>query len=95
LPYSSRSPPERRRPLAGGGDIETIRTQCAAKLTMPPGGCDCIADKAGALNDPQQAFLAATLEDNDAEAARLRADLTVAELTEAGMFFAQAPAACA
>jgi hypothetical protein len=81
--------------FAGSGDIETIRAQCKQKLTMPPGGCDCIAEKAGALGDAQQAFLAATLEDNEAEAARLRGNLTIAELTEAGMFFAQAPAACA
>jgi hypothetical protein len=81
--------------LADADAIETLRRECAAQLNLPPGGCDCIAGKAGELNDNQQAFLAATFSKNQGVAATLRGQMTVDELTQAAMFATNAPQTCA
>jgi len=80
--------------IAGAGDLETLRTECAAQLNLPSGACDCIAEKAGALSDNQQAFLAATVTKDVAAAATLRMQMSIQELTEAGMFMANSAQTC-
>jgi len=80
--------------LADAGDLETLRTECAAQLNLPSGACDCIAAKAGELNENQQAFLAATVTKDVATAAALRMQMGIEELTEAGMFMANSAQNC-
>jgi hypothetical protein len=80
--------------FGGAGDLETLRTECAAQLNLPSGACDCIAAKAGELNDNQQAFLAATVTKDVATAATLRMQMGIEELTEAGMFMANSAQIC-
>jgi hypothetical protein len=80
--------------LADAGHLETLRTECAAQLNLPAGACDCIAEKAGALSDNQQAFLAATVTKDVATAATLRMQMSIEELTQAGMFMADSAHGC-
>jgi hypothetical protein len=80
--------------FADADAIETLRRECAAQLNLPPAGCDCIAEKAGELNDNQQAFVVASVTKNEAAAAALRSQLTMTELTEAGLFMTTSPQAC-
>ena len=81
--------------LADSGHLDTLRTECAAQLNLPAGACDCIAEKAGALSDNQQAFLAATVTKDVATAATLRMQMSIEELTQAGMFMADSAHGCA
>jgi hypothetical protein len=80
--------------FADAGDLETLRTECAAQLNLPSGACDCIAAKAGELSDNQQAFLAATVTKDVATAATLRVQMSIEELTAAGMFMANSAQIC-
>ena len=80
--------------LADAGALQTLGAECAAQLNLPPPACDCIVDKAAALNDNQQAFLAASVTKDQATADALRGQMTVQELTEAGMFMTTSPQAC-
>jgi hypothetical protein len=80
--------------LAGPAHLETLRTECASQLNLPSGACDCIAEKAGALSENQQAFLAATVTKDVATAATLRMQMSIDELTAAGMFMATSAQTC-
>jgi hypothetical protein len=80
--------------LADAGHLETLRSECASQLNLPAGACDCIAEKAGALSDNQQAFLAATVTKDVATAATLRMQMSIEELTAAGMFMASSAQTC-
>ena len=81
--------------FADADDLETLRTECAAQLNLPSAVCDCIADKAGELSESQQAFLAATVSQDFAAAGEVRTQMSIAEVTEAGMFMAGSPQGCA
>jgi hypothetical protein len=80
--------------LADTQAVETLRAECAAQLKLPAAACDCIAAKAAELTDNQQAFLAASVTKDEATAATLRGQMTIDELTQAGMFMATSPQAC-
>lgn len=81
--------------FADAGALETLGVECAAQLNLPAPACACIVAKAAELNDNQQAFLAASVTKDEATAATLRGEMTINELTEAGMFMATSPQACA
>lgn len=74
--------------------IDTLHHECGVQLKLPPAACDCIAARAGELNDNQQAFVAASVTKDEATAATLRGQMTIDELTQAGMFMATSPQAC-
>lgn len=75
--------------------LATIEAGCAAQLKMPPAACACLKDKAASMSDRQQAFVAAVVSQDKATQQNLTQDMTVGEMTEAGMFMTNAPAQCA
>ena len=81
--------------LADTAALETLRSECAAQLNLPPPACDCIVDRAAELSDNQQAFVAASVTKDEATAATLRGQMTIDELTQAGPFMTTSPQACA
>jgi hypothetical protein len=81
--------------LASEEDLVTIESQCGKRLNLPPDGCACLRDKASKLTEGQQAFVAAVVSKDKATQASLMQNLTVKELTDAGLFMTQAPAQCA
>ena len=82
--------------VASPADPATIESsECGKRLNLPPDGCACIGAKAAKLKDGQQAFIAAALAKDKATQQSIMQNLTVAELTEAGMFMTQAPSQCA
>jgi hypothetical protein len=80
--------------VADSGHLETLRTECASQLNLPSAACDCLAEKAGTLSEDQQAFLAATVTKDVATAATLRMQMSIDELTQAGMFMADSAHQC-
>jgi hypothetical protein len=74
--------------------VDTLRQECAAQLNLPATACACIAAKAAELTDNQQAFLAASVTKDETAAAALRGQMTIDELTQAGMFMTTSPQAC-
>ena len=80
---------------ASPADLATIESECGKRLKLPPGGCACLSARAAELKDGQQAFIAAVVSKDKATQASIMQNLTVAELTEAGMFMTQAPSQCA
>ncbi len=84
-----------KSPVAAPADLETIERECGKQLRLPPGGCGCLRERAARLKDGQQGFVAAIVTKNEAAQTRARGNLTVQELTEAGMFMSSAPAQCA
>jgi hypothetical protein len=81
--------------FASADDLATIEAQCGAQLKLPPGGCACLRGRASELKDSQQAFVAAVVTKNKPAQKDIMRTMTVAELTEAGMFMTIAPAQCA
>jgi hypothetical protein len=81
--------------LASTDHLATIERECGVQLKLPPGACSCLRDHAGKLTDGQQAFLAAVVSKDKTGQKDIMQTLTVAELTEAGMFMTNAPAQCA
>jgi hypothetical protein len=81
--------------LAAPEHLATIETECGTQLKMPPAACTCLKDKAAALNDGQQAFIAAVVSKDKPTQQDLTQGMTVQELTQAGMFMTNAPAQCA
>lgn len=80
---------------AAPADLATIERECGKRLSMPPGGCKCLRDRAARLKDGQQQFVSAVVTKDKAAQARLRQSLSPQELTQAGLFVTQAPAQCA
>ncbi len=81
--------------LAGPKDLQVIGEQCASQLKLPAAVCNCMVQKAGAeLNSNQQAFMAAQVSGNMAEAARIQSTLTVAEATATGQFMSSVVGQC-
>ena len=62
---------------------------------MSPAQCACLKGKAAALNEGQQAFIAAVVSQDKASQTNITQGMTVQELTEADMFMTNAPAQCA
>jgi hypothetical protein len=81
--------------LASESDLATIESECGVQLKMPPGACACMRDKASKLTDGQQAFVAAVVSKDKTTQKDIMQNLTVAQLTEAGMFMNNAPGQCA
>ena len=80
--------------LASSADLATIESECGPQLKLPPAGCACIKGKAAALSDSQQAFVAAIVTKDKAKQTAVMQNMTVGEMTEAGMFMSTAPAQC-
>jgi hypothetical protein len=80
---------------AGQAEADAVLAHCRAELNVPPAVCPCLADKALALEEGQQALLAAIVSGNDATAAKLRTELPVAQVMEVGMFHVDNTPACA
>ncbi len=81
---------------AQSGAGETLEKECKAKLGLSDSACKCIGTKAEAdLNEKQQALVVAIVTENDAEQAKLQADMTQDEMVTAGEFMTSAPGACA
>jgi hypothetical protein len=76
-------------------DLATIERECGVQLKMTSGACACLRDKASKLKDGQQAFIAAVVTKDKATQTSIMQTLTVAELTEAGMFMTNMPRQCA
>jgi hypothetical protein len=74
--------------------LDSIERECGRQLRMPPPSCRCLRDRAAKLKDGQQAFVAAVVIKDKAAQAKIRQNLTVQELTEAGMFMTSAPSQC-
>jgi len=81
--------------LASPEHLATIEAECGTQLRMSAAGCACLKGKAAALNDGQQAFIAAVVSKDKATQKDLTQGMTVQELTAAGMFMTSAPAQCA
>jgi hypothetical protein len=75
--------------------LATIEAECGTQLKLSAAGCACLRDKAAALNDGQQAFIASVVSKDKATQKDLTQGMTVQELTQAGMFMTNAPAQCA
>ena len=80
--------------LASSADLATIERECGPQLKMSPAGCACIKTKAAALTDNQQAFVAAVVTKDKAKQTAVMQNMTVGEMTTAGMFMTSAPAEC-
>lgn len=80
---------------AGPEDLKLIAEQCGAKTGMNASSCACIAEKAEALKDRQQAMIAAMLTQNVKAGSQIQLELSMEELTETGQFMASVPMKCA
>jgi hypothetical protein len=80
--------------FASADDLATIERQCGVQLKLSPSGCACLRGRASKLKDSQQAFVAAVVTKNKQAQKNIMQTMTVAELTEAGMFMTTAPAQC-
>ena len=74
---------------------ETIAEVCKDNTTMGDAICDCLDEKATDLTEDQQAFLKAALKQDDGETERLRGEMPVTDLMQAGMFIPNAATDCA
>jgi hypothetical protein len=83
---------------AADGDASGTRLAeiCQSTTNMSAAVCDCVGKRANdELSPNARAFLVASMDKKEEEAASLRAKLPLEEMTKAGMFFVTAPAACA
>jgi hypothetical protein len=83
---------------ADAGDAASRRLVelCQTTTNMPAAVCDCVGQKAATDLSPEaRAFLVASMDKREEEAATLRGKLSLEETMKAGMFFATAPASCA
>jgi len=69
---------------------------CLSSSNMNQSLCECTAQKAKQELSPKGFdFLVATLRRDDQATAKLRTEMTVQEMTQAGMFMTRGPAQCA
>ena len=80
--------------FASPDDLATIERECGVQLKLPAGACACLCEHASKLKDGQQAFIAAVVNKDKPAQNEFMQNLTVAELTEAGMFMASTPMKC-
>jgi hypothetical protein len=85
---------------AGGAsssaDAERLAEICRTTTNMGNAICECVGERARTeLTSRSLAFLVASMDKREEAAEMLKKELTLQEVTSAGMFFATAPAACA
>jgi hypothetical protein len=80
--------------LAGPAEQAQIKAGCAISTNWSEAACTWLSEQAGSLNDLQQGFLAATMNQKQAEAAQAALQMTAAETMEASMFMANAGPGC-
>lgn len=80
--------------VAGSAELVGIKDGCLMSTNWSESACQCLADKAGDLEDIEQAFLAATLNQKSTEVIEIRLKMTVPQLTNAGMFLPNTAPAC-
>jgi len=80
--------------FATEADQTAIGQGCLAKLNWSEPACQCLAEKAAEMEDVQQAFLAATLSQDNAAIADLRSKMTIPQLTQASLFLMKAAPSC-
>ena len=80
--------------FASEADQTAIGEGCLAKLNWSEQACRCLADRAGEMEDVQQAFLAATLKQDSAAIADLRNRMTIPQITQASLFLVNAAPSC-
>lgn len=81
---------------SASGNPERLAEICRATTNMGDAICTCVGDRARTqLSSKGLAFLVASMNKQEEAAERLKQELTMQELTTAGMFFVTAPAACA
>jgi hypothetical protein len=71
-----------------------IAAGCQVSLNWSAAACQCLSVEAASLNDTQQGFLAATLNEQEAEAGAHALKMTPAETMQASMFMVNAGPAC-
>lgn len=71
-----------------------IAAGCQVSTNWSTAACECLSVEAASLNDTQQGFLAATLNEQKAEAGVYAMKMTPAETMQASMFMANAGPAC-
>jgi hypothetical protein len=82
--------------LAAQEHLDALERECGPQLGFPASGCKCISAAAAAeLNDTQQAFVAAQVTRNKADAARIQGTMTMDEMMQAANFMTTAPSRCA
>ena len=80
--------------VATEADQAAIGQGCLAKLNWSEPACQCLAEKAAEMEDVQQAFLAATLNQDSAAIADLRSKMTIPQITQASLFLVNAGPGC-
>jgi hypothetical protein len=80
--------------LAGPELQAEIAAGCMASLNWSESACACAGAEAAVLNDAQQGFLAATLNEQEAEANAYAMEMSPAETMQASMFMMNAGPGC-
>lgn len=76
-------------------DKEAFIEACLSSSNIERAICECTAQKAKQELSPQGfAFVIATLRQEDQVAAKLRAEMTIQEMTQAGTFMTRGPVQC-
>jgi hypothetical protein len=71
-----------------------IEAGCLVSLNWSESACACAGAEAAVLNETQQGFLAATLNEQEAEAGQFAMQMTPAEAMQASMFMVNAGPGC-
>jgi hypothetical protein len=79
---------------AASADLDAIERECHKQFKMPPGGCQCMRERAAKMEDDQQKFVLAILLKDEAAQARLRDKLEPKKLVDASLFFTRVPSQC-
>jgi len=79
---------------AGPAEQASIKAGCQTSTNWSENACACLAQQAGSLTPDQQAFLAATLNENKGEAQQYATKLSPAETMQAAMFMTKAGPGC-
>lgn len=79
---------------ASEADRAEIKRGCLAKLNWSEPACQCLAHKATEIEDVQQAFVAATLNQDSTATADLRRRMTIPQITQASMFVLKVGPGC-
>ena len=80
--------------LAGPAEVESIKAGCQKSTNWTPGACTCIAAKAGDLDQIEQSFLAAMLNEDQAKVVEIRAKMSIPQMQRAALFMVNSGPAC-
>jgi hypothetical protein len=81
---------------AWAGTAEVMESGCQTQLNMPDAVCACIGERAESeLNPKQQELVVSMITKDQAASARLRGEMTVAEMTQAASWMVNTPKRCA